>query len=173
MVGPSRRRYICHGLIVAAALATKPAFGANPDNGERLAHRWCEPAMSLSFQLVSAARRPIRRRRSRVLQRHQASMPPRSHCSCSIRIRRCRIWAYSQGSGGSCGLYCNAQIVRPRTLPPRSGLVQSRFSALNYPKSLPPIVADGKNLPAALGYLCSDFQTKFRIRDSLISRMRE
>ena len=41
MFGPSRRRYICHGLIVAATLATKPAFGANPDNGEQLAHRWC------------------------------------------------------------------------------------------------------------------------------------
>ena len=42
MVGPNRRRYVCYGLIVAAILATKPAFGANPDNGERLAHRWCE-----------------------------------------------------------------------------------------------------------------------------------
>ena len=40
MVGPSRRRYICYGLIVAATLAAKPTFGAN-HNGERPAHRWC------------------------------------------------------------------------------------------------------------------------------------
>ena len=42
MVGPSRLRYICHGLIIAATLAITPAFGADPTNGERLAHRWCE-----------------------------------------------------------------------------------------------------------------------------------
>lgn len=42
MVGLRRRRYICQGLIVAAALAITPAFGADPDNGRRLAHRWCE-----------------------------------------------------------------------------------------------------------------------------------
>ena len=42
MVGPSRLRYIRHGLIVAATLAITPAFGADPNNGERLAHRWCE-----------------------------------------------------------------------------------------------------------------------------------
>src|SRR5208282_1053148 len=42
MVGPSRLRYIRHGLIVAATLAITPAFGADPNNGEQLAHRWCE-----------------------------------------------------------------------------------------------------------------------------------
>ena len=42
MVGPSRLRYISHGLTVAATLAITPAFGADPNNGERLAHRWCE-----------------------------------------------------------------------------------------------------------------------------------
>jgi len=42
MVGPSGLRYVCHSLIVTATLAITPAFGANPDNGERLAHRWCE-----------------------------------------------------------------------------------------------------------------------------------
>ena len=29
------------GLIVAAILAVTPAFAADPDNGERLAQRWC------------------------------------------------------------------------------------------------------------------------------------
>jgi mono/diheme cytochrome c family protein len=42
MVGPNRLRYISHGLTVAATLAITPAFGADPNNGERLAHRWCE-----------------------------------------------------------------------------------------------------------------------------------
>ena len=54
MVGPSRRRYICHGLIVAATLATKPVFGANEDNGERLAHRWCA-----ACHVVSATQRQV------------------------------------------------------------------------------------------------------------------
>ncbi len=54
MFGPSRGCYICHGLIVAAILATKPAFGANPDNGERLAHRWCE---ACHVVVVSASQR--------------------------------------------------------------------------------------------------------------------
>ena len=42
MVAPSRLRYIGRGLIVAAILTTTPAFAADPDNGRRLAHRWCE-----------------------------------------------------------------------------------------------------------------------------------
>ncbi len=54
MVGPSRRRYICYGLIVAATLAAKPTFGANPDNGERLAHRWCA-----ACHVVSATQRQV------------------------------------------------------------------------------------------------------------------
>lgn len=52
MVGPSRLRYIRHGLIVAATLAITPAFGADPNNGEQLAHRWCE-----ACHLVSATQR--------------------------------------------------------------------------------------------------------------------
>ncbi len=52
MVAPSTLRYICRGLIVAAALAITPAFGANPDNGERLAHRWCA-----ACHVVSATQR--------------------------------------------------------------------------------------------------------------------
>jgi mono/diheme cytochrome c family protein len=42
MVGASTLRYVSRGLIVAAILATTPAFGADADNGQRLAHRWCE-----------------------------------------------------------------------------------------------------------------------------------
>ena len=33
---------ICQCLVVAAIVATTPAMGADPSNGERLAHRWCE-----------------------------------------------------------------------------------------------------------------------------------
>ncbi len=54
MVGPSRLRYICHGLIIAATLAITPAFGADPNNGERLAHRWCE---ACHVVVVSASQR--------------------------------------------------------------------------------------------------------------------
>ena len=35
------RIWLC--LIAAAILAITPAFGADPDNGERLARRWCSP----------------------------------------------------------------------------------------------------------------------------------
>ena len=52
MVGPNRLRYICRGLIVAATLVITPAFGADPDNGERLAHRWCA-----ACHVVSATQR--------------------------------------------------------------------------------------------------------------------
>ena len=54
MVAPSRLRYICHGLTVAATLAITPAFGADPDNGQRLAHRWCE---ACHIVVVSATQR--------------------------------------------------------------------------------------------------------------------
>lgn len=52
MVARRRLRYIRHGLLVAATLAITPAFAANPDNGERLAHRWCA-----SCYVVSATQR--------------------------------------------------------------------------------------------------------------------
>jgi mono/diheme cytochrome c family protein len=39
MTGPCRLG--CQYLIVAATLTITPAFGADPDNGERLARRWC------------------------------------------------------------------------------------------------------------------------------------
>ena len=41
MIGLCRLRYSCHGLMIAATLATVPAFAADPDNGARIAHRWC------------------------------------------------------------------------------------------------------------------------------------
>jgi mono/diheme cytochrome c family protein len=41
MVRSSLQRHICRGLMVACALAITPAFAADPDNGSRLAHRWC------------------------------------------------------------------------------------------------------------------------------------
>ena len=34
---------IRRGLIMAAILAVTPVFAADPDNGERLARRWCAP----------------------------------------------------------------------------------------------------------------------------------
>jgi mono/diheme cytochrome c family protein len=54
MARPSRLRYICHGFIVAATLAITPAFGADPNNGGRLAHRWCE---ACHVVVVSASQR--------------------------------------------------------------------------------------------------------------------
>jgi len=54
MVAPSARRYISCGLIVTAVLAITPAFGADPENGQRLAHRWCE---ACHVVVVSAAQR--------------------------------------------------------------------------------------------------------------------
>jgi len=52
MAGPSALRHIRYGLIVAAALAMRPAYAADPDNGERLAHRWCA-----ACHVVSATQR--------------------------------------------------------------------------------------------------------------------
>ena len=111
MVGPSRRRYICHGLIVAATLATKAAFGANPDNGERLAHRWCE---ACHVVVVSASQR-----RSTTDQAPPfasiAKTPDFDAAKIALFLRSASEDAgygpISHGSGGSCGLYCNAQIV--------------------------------------------------------------
>jgi mono/diheme cytochrome c family protein len=54
MVRWSTLRYIRQGLIVAATLATAPAFGADADNGRRLAHRWCEACHVI---VVSATQR--------------------------------------------------------------------------------------------------------------------
>ena len=52
MAAPSTYRHIRHGLIVAAALAITPAYAADPNNGERLAHRWCA-----ACHVVSATQR--------------------------------------------------------------------------------------------------------------------
>lgn len=52
MAGPSTLRHIPHGLIVAAALTITPAYAADPDNGERLAQRWCA-----ACHVVSATQR--------------------------------------------------------------------------------------------------------------------
>jgi mono/diheme cytochrome c family protein len=52
MAGSSTLRYVRHGLIVAAALAMTPAYAADPDNGERLAQRWCA-----ACHVVSATQR--------------------------------------------------------------------------------------------------------------------
>jgi mono/diheme cytochrome c family protein len=43
MVRPPRPGRVRQCLIAAATLAITPAFGADPDNGERLARRWCAP----------------------------------------------------------------------------------------------------------------------------------
>src|ERR1700730_15933722 len=43
MVGLCGLSCIRQCLIVAAIAAITPAFGADPDNGERLARRWCSP----------------------------------------------------------------------------------------------------------------------------------
>jgi len=42
MLGHHGLALIGRALIVAATVATAPAFGADANNGERLAHRWCE-----------------------------------------------------------------------------------------------------------------------------------
>ncbi|MGD0148113.1 MAG: c-type cytochrome [Xanthobacteraceae bacterium] len=52
MAALSTLRHIRHGLIVAAALAITPAYAADPDNGERLAQRWCA-----ACHVVSATQR--------------------------------------------------------------------------------------------------------------------
>ena len=52
MAGPSMLRCVRDGLIVAAALAVTPAYAADANNGERLAHRWCA-----ACHVVSATQR--------------------------------------------------------------------------------------------------------------------
>ncbi len=42
MVAPGKLGCVCECLIVAAILAAAPAFAADPINGERLGHQWCE-----------------------------------------------------------------------------------------------------------------------------------
>jgi mono/diheme cytochrome c family protein len=43
MVGAKWLTCICQFLMAAAVLATTSAFAADPDNGRRLARRWCAP----------------------------------------------------------------------------------------------------------------------------------
>jgi len=43
MAGPWRLGCICPQLIAGSLLALTPAFGADADNGERIARRWCQP----------------------------------------------------------------------------------------------------------------------------------
>ena len=43
MVRPTKLRCACRCLVFAGSLATASSvFAADPDNGRRLAHRWCE-----------------------------------------------------------------------------------------------------------------------------------
>jgi mono/diheme cytochrome c family protein len=52
MAGLSTLRYLRDGLLVAAVLAVTPAYAADANNGERLAHRWCA-----ACHVVSATQR--------------------------------------------------------------------------------------------------------------------
>ena len=54
MVGSSKVGYVSCGLIIAAILPITPALAADPDNGQRLAHRWCE---ACHVVVVSATQR--------------------------------------------------------------------------------------------------------------------
>jgi mono/diheme cytochrome c family protein len=47
-----RLALLCTSLIVSAIVATTPAFAADANNGERLAHRWCA-----ACHVVSATQR--------------------------------------------------------------------------------------------------------------------
>jgi mono/diheme cytochrome c family protein len=42
-------------MIVAASLAAGPAFGADANNGERLAHRWCDTCHMVAAGQVRAS----------------------------------------------------------------------------------------------------------------------
>jgi mono/diheme cytochrome c family protein len=43
MAGPHRLNYISRGVLIVATLGITPALGADPENGQRLALRWCAP----------------------------------------------------------------------------------------------------------------------------------
>ena len=43
MTGPHTLTYISRGVLVVATLGITPILGADPDNGQRLALRWCAP----------------------------------------------------------------------------------------------------------------------------------
>jgi mono/diheme cytochrome c family protein len=49
MAGPGKLGYVCQCLVVAAIVAAAPALAANPMNGERLAHRWCQACHVVSL----------------------------------------------------------------------------------------------------------------------------
>ena len=53
----ARKKYtafIRHAVLVAMALTANPAFAADATNGDRLAHRWCQPC----HVVASDQRRP-------------------------------------------------------------------------------------------------------------------
>jgi mono/diheme cytochrome c family protein len=41
LIRPAQSGYLCALALVAAIVANAPAFAADADNGQRLAHRWC------------------------------------------------------------------------------------------------------------------------------------
>jgi mono/diheme cytochrome c family protein len=43
MAEAKKLRFACCGLVAAVTLAISPAFGADPNNGQTLALRWCAP----------------------------------------------------------------------------------------------------------------------------------
>jgi mono/diheme cytochrome c family protein len=43
MVGAQRPGCVCRCLVLATMFATTSALAADPDNGQRLARRWCTP----------------------------------------------------------------------------------------------------------------------------------
>jgi hypothetical protein len=90
MRGASKRWPGSWWLIVAVVTLSTPALAADPSNGLRIAHRWCEACHVVTATQTRPATDqapPFEASRG-----PPASTPARSHCSCSTRIQRCRIW---------------------------------------------------------------------------------
>jgi mono/diheme cytochrome c family protein len=55
VIRPVQSGYLCPLALVAAIVANIPAFAADADNGQRLAHRWCEACHVVSATQTHSA----------------------------------------------------------------------------------------------------------------------
>ena len=107
----SKAAYSVRAEILAAILAVTPSFAADPDNGERLAHRWCTSCHVVAsnqrgptgeappFKTIVAQRSPTLMPQARIIPDGPASQDAKY---ATIPNRSVRF----------CGVHCNAQITR-------------------------------------------------------------
>ena len=97
-------------LMLAAVLGITPAFAADPNNGERLAHRWCAPChVVASSQRVPTGEAPPF---ATIATKPDFDSAKLAFFLLDPHPKDARHGLIPDGSGRPCGVYCNLQITR-------------------------------------------------------------